>query len=186
MAHRPITQLCASRMAGMARARPSRASVTGTFRRICQQGGLTPFAGVTAMIRLLTLLAILAVPAAAQSVTQAQVNQTLREHPQISAGLFTVALATAIRDICPSIDGRFFRGLSFLNGLQDQAMALGFTRAQIRAFVEDEAEVARMYDRVRAHAAGRGATEDEPETVCVLGRAEIAANSDVGRLLRQR
>lgn len=138
------------------------------------------------MIRLLGLLAMLAIPAAAQGLTQAQVNQTLRDHPQISAGLFTVAFATAIRDICPSIDGRFFRGLSFVNTLQDQAIELGFTRAQIRAFVEDEAEVARMYDRVRAHAAERGASEDEPETVCALGRAEIAANTEVGRLLRQR
>jgi hypothetical protein len=127
-----------------------------------------------------------ALPALAQSVPQAQVNQTLRTHPEISAGLFNIALATAVRDICPSIDGRFFRGLSYLNGLQDQALALGFSRAQIRAFVEDEAEVAHMYERVRAYAGARGASESDPDTVCALGRAEIAAGSAAGRLLRQR
>jgi len=181
-----ITQACAEGARGLHRVLAPRAGVSGPRHSIWQQGGLTPFAGVSAMIRILAVALCLALPAAAQSLTQAQINQTLREHPQISQGLFIVALATAIRDICPSIDGRFFRGLSFLNSLQDQAVTLGFTRPQIRAFVEDQAEVARMYDRVRAYAAERGAREDQPETVCALGRAEIAAGSAAGRLLRQR
>jgi len=135
---------------------------------------------------LAVLLGFAALPGAAQSVPQAQVNETLRTHPEISTGLFNIALATAIKDICPSIDGRLFRGLSYLNGLQDQALALGFNRAQIRAFVEDEAEVAHMYERVRAYAGAQGASETDPDTVCALGRAEIAAGSAAGRLLRQR
>ena len=160
----------------------TRAQITQTIAK----GAPRPRGALLAMLRVVALFALFALPATAQGLTQAEVNQTLREHPQISQGLFAVALATAVRDICPEIEGRLFRGLSYLNGLQQQAMALGFSRSQIRAFVEDPAEVALMYERVRAYARARGAAEDQPETVCALGRAEIAAGSDAGRLLRQR
>ncbi len=58
-----------------------------------------------------------------------------------------------------------------------------YSEAEIRAFIDDPAEKARMRDEARAYLAGHGVTRGDAESYCRLGRAEIAAGSRIGQLI---
>lgn len=122
----------------------------------------------------------------ARQMTPAQVSETLRGTPEVYQGLFALALAHGIRDICPSIEERPVRSNFFILGLYNRARGLGFSHRQVTDFVESQTEVDRMFAEVIAHVRARGVNENDIDAVCALGRAEIAAGSQAGSLLRQR
>ncbi|WP_209425836.1 DUF5333 family protein [Pararhodobacter sp. SW119] len=143
--------------------------------------------------RVAVLALALAVPAGAMAAAeprqmgQAEVNETLRNDPQIYNGLYLAATVAEIVRRCESLagPGRLARTTYFL-GLYNQARRLGFTRAQIEGFVEDEDERERLSTRVRAYVESKGARMDDPASICALGRAEMAAGTPVGRRLSER
>ena len=108
----------------------------------------------------------------------------LRADPVISEGLIQFALARHIHNRCDEISARRIRALAYINALISQAEDLGYSRDEIRAYVNSEAE----QDRVRALAderlAARGASPTQMAGYCTVGREEIAADSEVGQLLR--
>lgn len=132
------------------------------------------------------VLAVTLAASPAMAVTQDEVNATLRADAQVWGGLLALGIAHGISEICPSFEARTFSGRLFLLGLYNRARSLGYSRAQIRDFVEDDAEKARLRTEVLAHFARNGAREDAPDTVCALGRAEIAAGSLAGDYIRAR
>lgn len=109
---------------------------------------------------------------------------TLRSDPTISEGLIIFAMARHIHNRCDSISARRLRAMGFINSLIGQATDLGYTRDEIESYVFNEAE----QDRVRALAderlAARGASPSQWAGYCTVGHEEIAANSQIGRLLR--
>jgi len=135
----------------------------------------------------------LAVPSGAaaaiepRNMTQAQVNETLRSNPQLFGGLYLAAQIYEIARRCETLRGpnKLARTAYFL-GLYNQARRLGFSRAQIEAFVEDPAERAQMDALVRAYVEGRGARLDDEASMCALGRAEMAAGTAIGQRLSER
>jgi hypothetical protein len=108
----------------------------------------------------------------------------LREDPVISEGLIIFAIARHIHNRCESISARQLRAMGYVNSLIGQATELGFTRSEIEDYVFNETE----QDRVRALAderlAARGASPTQIAGYCTVGREEIAAGSEIGRLLR--
>ena len=108
----------------------------------------------------------------------------LREVPGITAGLVTVALGNAIRKGCPAIEARRIAGLLFMMDLKERASSAGYTDAEIRAFVDDPAEKARIMALADKWLADRGARRDDPDSLCRVGGGEISAGSTLGRLLR--
>ena len=124
---------------------------------------------------------------ASGATTQAQVNDTLRNTPEIYNGLFTAALIKHVVDTCPAVSppGRLTRVSHFLS-LYNRARSLGFSRAQIEAFVEDKQEQARMRGIVESHLQREGVEPDSETSVCAYARAQIAERSALGRQLRER
>ena len=108
----------------------------------------------------------------------------LKDVPEISEGLIATGIAVEISDVCDDLSPRMIRGISYLNSLKDHARSLGYTNDQIDAFVNDRTEKRRLEGIARARLAEKGAVEGQPETYCAVGRAEMAANSAIGRLLR--
>lgn len=110
--------------------------------------------------------------------------QALRDDPVISEGLIRFAIARHIHNRCDDISARRVRALAYINALINEAEALGYSRDEIRAYVNNETE----QDRVRALAderlALRGASPTQMAGYCTVGREEIAADSEIGRLLR--
>jgi len=124
---------------------------------------------------------------ASGATPQSQVNDTLRHTPEIYNGLFTAALIKHVVDTCPAISppGRLSRVNYFL-ALYNRARNLGFSRAQIEAFVEDKQEQARLQRIVEAHLMRAGVVPDSETSVCAYARAQIAERSALGRQLRER
>lgn len=108
----------------------------------------------------------------------------LRDDPTISEGLISFAIARHIHNRCPSISARQLRAIGFVNSLISNATELGYTRSEIEEFVFDEAEQQRVRAIADERLLARGASADLIEGYCVVGQEEMAANSQIGRLLR--
>ena len=128
---------------------------------------------------ILVLAAGLSLPA-----VMADAKRPLREVSEIDDALLYIAIADEIRKKCPTISGRLIKGLQDLQRLRRYAKDLGYTEAEIEAYVESKEEQARMEARGEAYVAARGADRTKPDTMCALGRAEIDRNSAIGVYLR--
>jgi hypothetical protein len=131
------------------------------------------------MIRL-SCLALLLAPLAAEAQAA-----SLGEVPEITEGLIATAIAYEIGRVCGPVDGRRLQGIAYLLSLQGRARSLGFSQEEIDAYVEDEAEKARLEGIARERLAALGAVEGDEESFCAVGRAEMARKSQVGRLLTE-
>lgn len=107
----------------------------------------------------------------------------LRDNAAINDRLLVVGLANEIRKRCGSISGRLLKGVSTLRAIHRDAQRQGYTKDQIEAYVDSDAEKARMKARGRVWLAQRGASPEKPETMCRVGREEIAGSTAIGRLL---
>ena len=118
---------------------------------------------------------LVAVPAFAKS---------LADEKEINDGLFTIAIAAAIGENCPTIAPRKIRGLFALNSLHSKARSLGYTTREISDYVNNGAEREKLRVRTFAWLAERGAVEGDPQSFCAVGRAEMDAGTGIGRLLK--
>lgn len=108
----------------------------------------------------------------------------LKDVAEISEGLIAVAIAYEIGEVCDDITARKLKGISVLFGLKRTASDLGYSSAEIDAYIDDKVEQKRLEGVARARLADMGAAVGQPATYCALGRAEIAKNSAIGVLLR--
>lgn len=130
----------------------------------------------------LKVLGVIAVVALLAGATSARAE--LRNVTAVSEGIIAAAIAYEIGDKCGPVDARLLRGIGFLNGLKSHAASLGYSNAQIEAYVDDKAEQDRLEAIARDRLRAMGAVEGEPETYCTVGRAEITSGSPIGQLLR--
>lgn len=134
---------------------------------------------------LIALAAMLGATAAPAAQTQAEVNAALRADPRVHGPLMAAGIAAAIAEQCPTIAAREMRARADALGLYNQARRLGYSGAQIRAFVRDRAERDWLEGQVRAWFAARGLREGDPaEGFCALGQAQLAGNAPAARYLR--
>ncbi len=116
----------------------------------------------------------------------AQARPPLREVAEINDGLFAVAVADRIRKECTGISARMFRALNYINALENRALELGYSKQEIKAYVDSKEEKARMRARGEAYLKANGVSDADPDTLCKLGRAEIAKDSRIGQLLKAK
>ncbi len=122
--------------------------------------------------------ALMALPAAADDF------EALRNNPQIREGLIQFAIARHVHNRCPEISARRLRALSYIEGMVNLAEDLGFSRDEIRSYVNSEAEQDRIRALADARLEPRGASPTMIEGYCTVGHEEIAAGSQIGLLLR--
>ena len=119
--------------------------------------------------------ALLALPAAAR---------TPSDVPEVVERLLVVGMADELREECSDVSARMIRAIAYLRGTAQVALDAGFTRAEVEAYVEDDAEKARLQsiasDRLRA----LGAVPGDEATYCAVARAQIEQGTAVGALLR--
>ena len=137
------------------------------------------------MPKFLSALAVVA-GAASLSAAAAQSRPPLSEVAEVENMLFAVAIADAVRDHCDSIDARMLRALRMLQRTRALANDLGYSDAEIRAYVESDAEKARMRAKGQSFLAQNGVSLSDADSVCTFGRAEIEKNSAIGALLKAR
>ena len=110
----------------------------------------------------------------------------LHENRIVVGGFYVIGLADELRRKCDSINPRFFRAYRYLKSLEKYARNAGYTEAQIEQLADNKAEKEKLKTRIRADLAERGASPENPEGYCTVGREEIAKGSAAGRLLRAK
>ena len=142
------------------------------------------------MLRLVLLSAPVSVVILVAGSLTAAALPPLEQNPRVAREFLAVAVGDEIRKNCGSISARFFRVLSKKNELENYALGLGYTRADIKAMVGDKAAKdrlkARRDDYLAAHGVQAGVQDGAEDAYCRLGREEIAKNSLTGWLLRAR
>ncbi|MCC7321024.1 MAG: DUF5333 domain-containing protein [Rubellimicrobium sp.] len=108
----------------------------------------------------------------------------LADQTEITDGLIAAAIAWEIGEGCDSIDARMLRGAAFLAGLHQRARQMGYSDAEIRSFMDDSAQKARLEAEAWQRFAELGGVRGEPATYCAVGREQIAAGTQIGNLLR--
>ncbi|MEM8774919.1 MAG: DUF5333 domain-containing protein [Pseudomonadota bacterium] len=117
-------------------------------------------------------------------VSGAPAQAGLDQETDINNGLFVIAIADKIRRACDQIGARIFVARSYINDLKQKATDRGYTDDEIEAHIEDKEKRAKMRAWRNSYFESKGASNLDPESLCVLGRSEIASNTAVGRLLR--
>ena len=108
----------------------------------------------------------------------------LREDERVHNGLLVITIGAHIDETCPDIEARSIASTAYMLGLARHAMSLGYSRDEIRQYIDDEDERERYFDLARRYFAQQGVhSEDEVEGACRVGRQEIADRTTVGRLL---
>jgi hypothetical protein len=142
---------------------------------------MNSYAKIMAVSLVMVATALLATAGSAQ----ADRVDVLRNDDRLHNGLLAVTIGRHIERRCPSITRRDFAANTFLFGLATHAMSLGFSRAEVTAYVEDDTEQERYIGLARQYFAERGVMdENDVDGACRVGRDEIAAGSPIGRLLR--
>jgi hypothetical protein len=112
--------------------------------------------------------------------------QPIHENRTVIGGFYTIGMADELRRKCDSIDPRMFRAYRYLKSLEKYARQSGYTEAQIEELADNRAEKEKLRTRIRTDLAKRGASPENPEGYCTVGREEIAKGSAAGRLLRAK
>ncbi len=97
-----------------------------------------------------------------------------------------IGLADELRKNCDSINPRLWRAYRYLKSLERYARDAGYSKAQIKELTKNKVERAMLRSRIQADLADRGASPENPEGYCTVGREEIAKGSAAGRLLRAK
>jgi hypothetical protein len=114
----------------------------------------------------------------------AQAKSLLKDVVEIQERLIVIGIAYRIYERCDSLSIRDFRKNTALLGVANRAMQLGYTRAEITAYIDDKVEKDRLVTVAEGRLAEMGAVEGQPETFCRVGQEQITAGTDIGRLLR--
>ncbi len=142
---------------------------------------MNTYAKVMALSLLVTATGLLTAVGAAR----ADGFETLRNDDRLHNGLLAITIGRHIETTCPTIERRSLAANAFLLGLATHAMSLGYSRDEVTAYVENDADQERYVSLARTYFSQRGVNgEDDVEGACRVGRDEIAAGSPIGRLLR--
>ncbi len=118
--------------------------------------------------------------------TPVMAKQPLGQVAAIDDALFDLGIADRVRKNCPTIGARMFKAISYVRKLESQARALGYTKAEIEAYTDSDADKARLRAKAAAFFKAKGVDTSDPQSYCVFGHAEIQKSSRVGSLLRAK
>ena len=119
------------------------------------------------------------------SAACAQSAVPLADEPHINGQLMAGAVGDAIRKTCPSISARMVTVYFKMKELEKYARKAGYREAEVKTFLKDAAEKARIKGMAAEYMAANGVVEGDAESYCTLGRAEIAKGSLIGSLLKE-
>lgn len=95
-------------------------------------------------------------------------------------------IADQIRIGCPTIEANMVKGWAFAYSIERRAREMGYSREEIKDFVESKKERKRLEGETAAYLKANGVRGGQPETYCRLGREEIAKGSQIGAFLRAK
>ncbi|WP_159808261.1 DUF5333 domain-containing protein [Litoreibacter roseus] len=130
------------------------------------------------------LFAMILAAALVASTASADARTRLQDDATIDNGLKIVAIGKMLTDKCSAIEPRRIKAFGFALSLQQRAKGLGYSDAEIDAYLDNDTEKKRIKSAARAYLRARGADFKKPETFCAVGKAEISNETKVGQYLR--
>jgi hypothetical protein len=118
------------------------------------------------------------------TASAASAQTALKDVAYVRDGIVHVGMAYELSERCDGLRARLFRGLGFLQSLKRHASDLGYSDEEIDDYVNDRDEKKRLEAIARTQLIALGVVEGEEASYCAVGRAQIAANTRVGWLLR--
>lgn len=103
---------------------------------------------------------------------------------RVTEGLIAAGMAIELSEQCDSVGVRYLRGINFLQGLKSHLEDLGYSDAQIDAYIDNRDEKRRLEGIARARLADLGATAGDSASHCSVARTQISQGTQVGQLLR--
>jgi hypothetical protein len=119
-------------------------------------------------------------------VAAAEAKPHLSDVAEVENILFAAAIAHEVSEKCPNLSARRMKAIAMAWQLRSRANDLGYSDAEIRAYVESDVEKSRMRSKGESFLKQNGVSYSDPETFCAFGRAEIAKSSAIGALLKAR
>ena len=127
----------------------------------------------------MTMMLILCMTAGAASA-----KPHLRNVREIDGLLVQVRVADKIRKKCDRISGRMLKANGLVYGLKSKARKMGYSRGEIDAYINSDADHDRQRGLRDEYMFARGVQKGVPETYCALGKVEIEKGGQIGALLR--
>lgn len=119
----------------------------------------------------------------ALAATAAWALPPLAENKYINDRLVAAQVGDIIRKTCPTIGARMLYALDQAFKLQGYAEDLGYSTSEIKAFIKNPEQKARVKGIAQAYMKANGVEEGNAESYCVLGRSEIENRTITGSLL---
>jgi hypothetical protein len=138
------------------------------------------------VLHYLALTGLLALAGLLALGTGAQAQTPLNEETHINNSLISAGVGNEIRQNCGSISARYFTVYRKTRNLEKYALSLGFSSAEIDAFLKSKTEQARVRKAVYVYLAANGVVKGDEAGYCALGKTEIANGSLTGQLLWAR
>lgn len=129
-------------------------------------------------------VAIAALPMVAVAQTVESGKKPLSQVFEIREGLIATGIAYEISEVCPDIRARIVRGVFYFAELEQKARQMGYSKEEVSAFIADDVQKDALEEVARARLADLGAIPGDVASHCAVGAREIAAESQIGRLLR--
>ena len=118
------------------------------------------------------------------TTASAEARTPLPQEYHINYSLMSAKVADRIRKTCPSISARMFVALGKANALKAYALKKGYSEPEVKAFLKNPKEKARVKAMAADYLKEHGAVEGDVESYCKVGRDEIAKKSLIGQMLR--
>jgi hypothetical protein len=110
--------------------------------------------------------------------------QALRDDAHITGQLVAAQVGDILRNTCPQASARMFVVMGELAALENYVRSKGHDEAAVRAFLDSAEEKARIRALADEYLAKAGATAGNVASYCAVARAEVAAGTVAGSLLR--
>jgi len=115
--------------------------------------------------------------------TPVQALVALSDEEHINSSLLSAKIGLIIQKKCPTISPRLFLAIKTAKALKQYALELGYTEAEMKAYVTGDAEKKRFRKAAHAYLEAQGARKQDEQTYCAVGRTEIEKQSLTGQLL---
>ena len=116
----------------------------------------------------------------------AHAQTPLPQEKHINMSLMAGVIGDEIRKNCPSISPRYLVVWQKLEALKTYAIKKGYKRDEVKKFLKDPVQKARVKKLAADYMAAHGVKPGDPESYCKLGEEEIARKSLIGQMLRAR
>jgi hypothetical protein len=146
---------------------------------------LCPFRGERRHIMFKNLTRLITTTLVVGSLTAGATAQP-KADDEIFSRLLTVAVGNEIREKCPTIEARTIAATLYFLGILNYARSIGFTKDQMFAYRDDPKNQESLRKATYAYLDKHGVNRAVPASYCTLGTAEIAQNSETGKLLKRR